>query len=246
MQARNKEVIFQGKVPKHLKVARALEKAIVAGELTPGERLAGEDQLAKQFGVSRGSVRKALSYLGEQNLVATRRGSGSFVAYQGNNIDSLSGWTKACSDSGNPTTTEILRCEIVQDPDFALTLRHQQISFLHLDRVRKNLAQVPVSLERSRVPARGRIAEVPEKGLISGSLAKTMLQADLIPAGGQQWAEVASLSEEDAIIMQVEPGTKFLRTATTVWDREGKFVEQVVSWLNPEFFRLHNSFGVSL
>lgn len=51
------------------------------GELERGQRLPGEAALAREFGVSRGTVREALRLLAAQNLIRTAKGAGggSFV-----------------------------------------------------------------------------------------------------------------------------------------------------------------------
>ena len=62
-------------------IAEQLRDAIVAGRLGADERLPGEEQLAKQFGVSRPTVREALKRLAAQHLIRSRRGptGGTFV-----------------------------------------------------------------------------------------------------------------------------------------------------------------------
>ena len=61
-------------------IADHLVAEIAAGRLAPGDRLPGERELAQQLGVGRASVREALGWLQLQDLVVTRRGSGSYVA----------------------------------------------------------------------------------------------------------------------------------------------------------------------
>lgn len=48
-------------------------------ELSVGERLPPETELARQFGVSRPTVRETLARLRDEGLIASRRGSGSYV-----------------------------------------------------------------------------------------------------------------------------------------------------------------------
>ena len=52
---------------------------IVGGTFAPGERLPSENQLCKQYGVSRPIIREALSRLQADGLVVSRQGSGTFV-----------------------------------------------------------------------------------------------------------------------------------------------------------------------
>ena len=56
----------------------ALHAAIVAGELSPGERLI-EEELAEQLGQSRGAVREAILRLGHDGLVSRERNRGARV-----------------------------------------------------------------------------------------------------------------------------------------------------------------------
>lgn len=58
-----------------------LRELIMHGELERGQRLPGEAALAREFGVSRGTVREALRLLAAQNLIRTAKGAGggSFV-----------------------------------------------------------------------------------------------------------------------------------------------------------------------
>jgi DNA-binding GntR family transcriptional regulator len=56
----------------------ALHAAIVAGELSPGERLI-EEELAEQLGHSRGAVRAAILRLGHEGLVVRERHRGARV-----------------------------------------------------------------------------------------------------------------------------------------------------------------------
>ncbi len=65
-------------VPEQL--ALRLEKAILAREHLPGERLPAERPWAQALGVSRAALREALGALAERGLVRRRHGAGTFVA----------------------------------------------------------------------------------------------------------------------------------------------------------------------
>ncbi len=73
-----------GSVKKHSlsnKIADDIRLAIINKTLKFNDRLPSEDQLAKQYQVSRPTVREALQQLAAQNLIRTRRGprGGSFI-----------------------------------------------------------------------------------------------------------------------------------------------------------------------
>jgi DNA-binding FadR family transcriptional regulator len=61
-------------------LAAELERAILAGELAPGDLLPSEREISAQRGVSRSVVREALGRLASLGLVHSRHGSGTRVA----------------------------------------------------------------------------------------------------------------------------------------------------------------------
>lgn len=73
---------FQKVHPEKLSTAvtRQIELLILRGILRPGERLPAERELADRLGVSRPSLREAISDLQSRGLLASRAGSGIYVA----------------------------------------------------------------------------------------------------------------------------------------------------------------------
>ncbi len=60
-------------------IVRQIEARIVAGEIKSGDQLPSENELAKQFAVSRTAVREAIKALREKRLVEVRPGVGTFI-----------------------------------------------------------------------------------------------------------------------------------------------------------------------
>jgi GntR family transcriptional repressor for pyruvate dehydrogenase complex len=61
-------------------IEQELERLIVEGTLAPGQQLPPERELARQFDVSRPSVREAIQRLEAKRLLTRRHGGGTFVA----------------------------------------------------------------------------------------------------------------------------------------------------------------------
>ncbi len=61
-------------------VVKQIELLILRGILRPGERLPAERELAERLGVSRPSLREAISNLQDQGLLTAKAGSGIYVA----------------------------------------------------------------------------------------------------------------------------------------------------------------------
>jgi GntR family transcriptional regulator len=66
--------------PLYVQIKALLEKSLDAGEWRPAEAIPSEAVLAQRFGVSQGTVRKAIDALAADNLVVRRQGRGTFVA----------------------------------------------------------------------------------------------------------------------------------------------------------------------
>lgn len=78
--------------PKYLTLQAQLERQIRDGVLPHGSRLPSEEELCKQFGVSRGTVRAAFKGLTDEGLCTRRRGDGTYV-----NLRSNTGGSKGTS-----------------------------------------------------------------------------------------------------------------------------------------------------
>jgi GntR family transcriptional regulator len=66
--------------PLYLQIKALLEKGLEVREWGPGAAIPSEIELARRFGVSQGTVRKAIDALAADNLVVRRQGKGTFVA----------------------------------------------------------------------------------------------------------------------------------------------------------------------
>ena len=70
---------IRGSEPLYQRITDALAAEIEAEGLKPGDQLPSETELMERFGVSRVTVRHALSQLVNRGLIYRRKGKGSFV-----------------------------------------------------------------------------------------------------------------------------------------------------------------------
>ncbi len=61
------------------KIVAQIEHSLKNGQLSPGDRLPSERELASVFGVSRASVRQAMAVLEANRVVETKHGQGTFI-----------------------------------------------------------------------------------------------------------------------------------------------------------------------
>ena len=66
--------------PRYLTLADALRSDIASGKYVFGDRLPSEPELSRSFGVSRGTVVKAVELLVSEGLAVRKQGAGTFVA----------------------------------------------------------------------------------------------------------------------------------------------------------------------
>lgn len=227
--------------PLSKRIADDLEERILNGSLRKGERLASEDELAREFGVARGTMRSALSILKDRELVSTRAGVGTFVAFDGARMDDPTGWTAASAKGGSPTTTELISADRVAAPGHLASLVPAGTEFHRI--IRRRLAgREVVSLEISYLPSNEILDLIMERGLLGGSLSITMRAAGLITSSSSQDLSVEKAPDALHEYLEANGGTRFLVSRKSNFSTEGALVEHVVSYLHPDHFSMHIEF----
>ena len=224
---------------KRSKLVEDLTERIRSGRLARGERLPGENQLAATYQVSRGTVRSALSELQRRNLIATETGVGSFVTVDGVPLDQSVGWARALARTGSDVAVELLGIELGGAAE--LTDRHGPL--VTVRRLRRTAEGRPVSLETAALPAGGALADLPDRGLVDGSITATLRAAGLTGTGGEQWISAVPLDDVAAGLLERTSGELFLLSTRTTLTADGALVEHVESLLDPARFRFHLPFG---
>src|SRR5512143_4124363 len=74
------EITTSSGLPRYVQIRESLRAEIAQGAIKPGQKLLPEDELAGQYGVSRMTVRQALTDLIDAGIVYRRHGVGNFVS----------------------------------------------------------------------------------------------------------------------------------------------------------------------
>jgi GntR family transcriptional repressor for pyruvate dehydrogenase complex len=98
-------------------VVAEFERLIAAGELTAGDRLPPERELAQLLGVGRNSVREALRQLELLGLIDSRRGDGTYV--RGGDVSRLLGPFRVAVAASPATAEMVLEFRRTFEPDVA-------------------------------------------------------------------------------------------------------------------------------
>lgn len=100
--------------PLYRQIKELLIRSLEEGEWKPGDVIPSEGELAGRFGVSQGTVRKAIDEMAAENLLVRRQGKGTFVA---THTDPLSFYRflRLVPDDGIPTqaVSDPFSCEPV-------------------------------------------------------------------------------------------------------------------------------------
>lgn len=75
--------------PLYQQIKTLITQSLMAGEWAPGAAIPSEMELAARFGVSQGTVRKAIDELAAENIVMRRQGKGTFVATHSEDVVKL-------------------------------------------------------------------------------------------------------------------------------------------------------------
>src|ERR671914_659967 len=102
-------------VPFYFQLRQLIRDEIAAGRWEPGERIPSENELCRHFGVSRTTVRQALSELESEGLLHKEKGRGSFVAEPRSSswfLQSSHGFHDEATRAGRTVTSRVLRREL--------------------------------------------------------------------------------------------------------------------------------------
>lgn len=122
-----------------LAAVRQLKYMVESGQLSPGDRLPGERELAHQLGISRPTLREAIRALRLMGLIESRPGAGTFVAELP--LDSTSRHSQHAPSLDFYNEDDILEMRTIVEPGFA-KLAAQRISVEQLDEFRSILDRV--------------------------------------------------------------------------------------------------------
>lgn len=80
MENKSNPLAIRDRRPLYIQAIEAITEKIESGDLAPGSQLPPEDELASSLGISRSTLREALSHLETHGLIARRQGIGTFVS----------------------------------------------------------------------------------------------------------------------------------------------------------------------
>jgi GntR family transcriptional regulator len=224
---------------------------IESGVLPPGARLPPERVLCQQLGISRVTLRKALTHLVEQGVLSPSHGRGWYVSVTAtspsspskdwpNNLESFS---ETAARMGLVATSRVLSAEVYPasiDEGEELQLAPGSPLFV-LNRVRL-LGGMPIAVNRDKVPE----ALLPDHGAIDfsvESLYDHLAENGVHPARADSTVEAIAAGEELAAHLELDPGKPVLVLTQLVFDADDKPVLSSVIQYSGDRYRLRTQFA---
>lgn len=236
-------------IPIYYQIATDIRKRVLRGEWKPGDQLPSQPELARQYQVSRMTLRQAMDLLEREGIIARQRGSGTFLTEAPAQIVPMAdfpvNFTQQVRRLGIKASARILAAEIRQVVDTDLAAR------LHLDATdqvacyqRIFLAdEQPVALSSSLIPYR-LCPGIVDVQLTNGSLSDTLAEVySLFPAHVDQWLWATHASDEEAQLLRVPPGSPLLIVNTLSYLPDGTPIEHVTTKCVGDRLHLHAHVG---
>ena len=216
--------------PLYLQLQRLIQNQVRAGRLQAGEALPSERDLARHLGISRVTVRKALSGLVDQGILVQHWGSGTFVAPTmrvEQALSRLSSFTDDMRIRGLAPGARLIERSCgpaAPKESMALGLSPgEKVS--RLQRLRL-AGDVPMAIEIATVPARF----LPDPDMVAHSLYATLAERGFSPRRALQRLHAVLLNAEQANLLNVLPASAALYIERRSFLEDGTPVEFTASY----------------
>lgn len=214
-------MMSQPKLSLYVQVEQALA-ARMENSLHPGDRLPTEDELIREFGVSRITVRRAVQNLATRGLVDTKPGRGTFVAAPRirQPLTELSGFVEDMEAHGLAATARVLGVRDVSAPSEVRTALELPLgsAVTFIERVRLANGH-PVSFDRTYlIPELGHL--VAQDDLENEPIFTLLEQRHDTPLVEASYALQAVAADADvAAALEVPVGSPVFRIERTSYTR---------------------------
>lgn len=231
--------------PLYHQIFLILRGQIVEGRLKPGAQVPGEEELARQFNVSRITARRALAELAAEGLVIRGRGRGTHVAARDHEPPPVHGGVEGLIENlmamGLKTQVELLDFSYEPAaPDVAAALRIAPAEEVQRSVRVRSLADGPFSYLTTYVPAdigrkfgRKELSREPLLGLLEKS--------GVVIGSAEQTLSATLADTRVAPALKTAIGAPLLRISRIVQDRSGRPVEYIVGLYRPDRYQFRMS-----
>lgn len=217
--------------PLHTQLRTVFVHRITTGQWKPGTVLPNENELAREFALSPGTVRKALEWMERQQLIVRQQGRGTFVQ-DPTSTDLASRYICLKTSDGEIAIGEITSSELAKGAATDEEARRLAIppgAGVYRIVQRRDYGQGAACLERRVYPAE-LFPNLEKKPSIARNAGEFGYMHGVLFAHGEELVKIAEADAEVAVAIGVPKGSPVLyldRVLKTVDDHKG---EWRVSW----------------
>lgn len=227
--------------PLYVQLMEELETSIRNGVYKPGDKIMTEAEMAREYGVSLITVRKAVGSLMEKGLVVRKQGKGTFVTKPkySRNMKKLQSFTEMCEQMGVKPGARVLENRLIAaDKKVADRLGIEPGSnVVYISRLRLADGE-PVQVEKSYFPLK--YAFLLEEDLNDGSMFECLKEkAGAKVASSEKMIELCRAAAEEAALMDVKKGDYLLFVKSTAYDENGEPMYAGIQLINGDRFSLY-------
>ena len=227
--------------PLYVQLMEELETSIRNGVYKPGDKIMTEAEMAKEYGVSLITVRKAVGSLMEKGLVVRKQGKGTFVTKPkySRNMKKLQSFTEMCEQMGVKPGAQVLENRLIMaDKKVADRLGIEPGSnVVYISRLRLADGE-PVQVEKSYFPLK--YAFLLEEDLNNGSMFECLKEkAGAKVASSEKMIELCRATAEESALMDVKKGDYLLFVKSTAYDENGEPMYAAIQLINGDRFSLY-------
>lgn len=221
----------QSPLPFYFQLEEAIKKRIEKGELAPGQMIPSEREYAEHHGISRMTVRQAITNLVNDGYLYRQKGKGTFVARKKieQKLQGLTSFTEDMKARGMKPSSRLIRFKIVPASEVVA----QELAIQVYDPVyeiqRVRLADdLPMALETTSIPAN--LVHGLTEEHVRGSLYQyigAVLETPIDYA--RQMIESSSAREVESEYLGVKKGSPILLIQRNTYLSDGTALEVVQS-----------------
>lgn len=227
--------------PLYAQVKALITRRIGSGEWKPGALIPNEFQLAAEFNVSQGTVRKALMALESERLIVRHQGRGTYVARHTRERALFHFFRMVGLDDERiePTSRTLGQKTLAATNALAAALEIERGMRLHCITRMRTLKGVPAIFERIYVPAKwvpNLVIETGEEMIDEMYVIYQERYGITIAHASERLAAVAA-SEEDARLLGVPTAMPLLEITRIARDVSKVAIEMRISRYRTDLFR---------
>lgn len=218
--------------------------AALITRMKPGEKLPAEPQLAKQFGVSRATLREAMRTFETQGILLRRQGAGTFIMQPPSVIESGLEVLESIETQAKRIGLEVTMGDLKIEKRKALAQEVKELGLLEEDDVlhvaRAILTEGKAVAYLIDILPEGILGDEDLKVQFRGSVLDLLLKRGN-PALHSSRCEISAIqaNPEIAKIFGVQRGDSLLLFTAWLYSISGRVIDYSFSYFLPGYFRFH-------